>query len=202
MKRKFFVFILLLLLIADIGGCVNKVNMKPQTAGEWRTYIRYRRDEVLRDLYKVEPQARWEISRAKGYAVFTNLNVNLVLASFTGGRGLVHENNFFGRETFMCMAQGGIGFGLGVKDFRAVFIFDDRQVLDKFLNSGWQFGAEADAAAKGGGAGAAASGAVGIAPGLRVYQLTENGLALQATVHGTKYWRDAYVNGDKGAKEN
>lgn len=47
------------------------------------------------------------------------------------------------------------------------------------------------------GAGAAASGAVAVAPGLRVYQLTENGLALQATVHGTKFWRDAFVNGDK-----
>ena len=70
-------------------------------------------------------------------------------------------------------------------------------MLDKFLNSGWQFGAEADAAAKGGGAGAAASGAVEVAPGLRVYQLTENGLALQATVRGTKFWRDDFVNGNK-----
>ena len=200
MKRKFFVFILVPLMIADMWGCAKKVNMKPQTAQEWRTYIRYRRDEVLRELYKAEPQARWEIARAKGYAVFTNLNVNLLLASFTGGRGLIHENGIFGKETFMCMAQGGIGFGLGVKDFRAVFIFDDRQVLDKFLNSGWQFGAEADAAAKGGGAGAAASGALAVAPGLRVYQLTENGLALQATLHGTKFWRDAFVNGDKGGK--
>jgi len=202
MKRKFFVFILAVLIITDMCGCAKEVNMKPQTAVEWRTYIRYRRDEVLRDLYKVEPQARWEIARAKGYAVFTSLNVNLILASFSGGRGLVHKNGIFGKETFMCMAQGGIGFGLGVKDFRVVFIFDDRQVLDKFLNSGWQFGAEADAAAKGGGAGAAASGAVAVAPGLRVYQLTENGLALQATVHGTKFWRDAFVNGDKGAKND
>jgi lipid-binding SYLF domain-containing protein len=200
MRNILFVFILAALITIDICGCTKKVNMKPQTAQEWREYIRYRRDEVLRDLYKVEPQARQEIARAKGYAVFTNLNVNLLLASFSGGRGLVHENGLFGKETFMRMAQGGIGFGLGVKDFRAVFVFDDRQVLDKFLNSGWQFGAEADAAAKGGGAGAAASGAVAVAPGLRVYQLTENGLALQATVHGTKFWRDSFVNSDKGAK--
>ncbi|MCX5681806.1 MAG: hypothetical protein NT079_06015, partial [Candidatus Omnitrophica bacterium] len=139
---------------------------------------------------------RWEIMQAKGYGVFTSLNVNLLLASFTGGRGLVHENGLLGRETFMDVAQAGIGVGLGVKDFRAVFIFDNRQVMEKFLSSGWQFGAEADAAVKGGGAGDAASGAVAVAPGLRVYQLTENGLALQATVHGTKFWRDAYVNGD------
>jgi len=197
MKRAFIAFMLAMLLIADMSGCAKKVNMKPQTAEEWRTYIRYCRDGVLHDLYKVEPQAKQEIAHAKGYAVFSNLNVNVFLASFTGGRGVVHENGIFGRETFMCMGQGGIGLGLGVKDFRAVFIFDDRKVLDGFLKNGWQFGAEADAAAKGGAVGAAASGAVAVVPGLRMYQLTESGLALQATVHGTKFWRDAFVNGDK-----
>jgi lipid-binding SYLF domain-containing protein len=194
MAKKIIIFILSVLILADVTGCSRKVNMQPKTPEEWRIYLRYRRDEVLRELYKIQPKARAEIAHAKGYAVFTNLNVNLILASFTGGRGIVHENGLFGKDTFMCMGQGGIGFGMGVKDFRIVFIFDNRQVLDKFLNSGWQFGAEADAAAKGGGAGAAASGAIGVAPGLRVYQLTENGLALQATVHGTKFWRDNFVN--------
>lgn len=197
MKIRFFILMLAALMMIDMSGCAKKVNMQPKTPEEWRAYLRYRRDEVLRDLYKVQPKARWEITHAKGYAVFTSLNVNVLLASFTGGRGIAHENGIFGKDTFMCMGQGGVGFGLGVKDFRAVFIFDDKQVLDKFLNSGWQFGAEADAAAKGGGAGAAASGAIGVAPGLRVYQLTENGLALQATVHGTKFWRDDFVNGEK-----
>jgi lipid-binding SYLF domain-containing protein len=194
MAKKIIIFILSVLILADATGCARKVNMQPKTPEEWRIYLKYRRDEVLRELYKIQPKARAEIAHAKGYAVFTNLNVNLILASFTGGRGIVHENGLFGKDTFMCMGQGGIGFGMGVKDFRIVFIFDNRQVLDKFLNSGWQFGAEADAAAKGGGAGAAASGAIGVAPGLRVYQLTENGLALQATVHGTKFWRDNFVN--------
>lgn len=201
MRNKYFILALVVLVALGFSSCFRKVNMKPQTPAEWRDYIRYRRTEVLSSLYKAQPNAWWEVRRAKGYAVFTSLNVNLLLASFTGGRGVIHENGLFGKDTFMRMAQGGIGFGLGVKDFRAVFIFDDRQVLEKFLNSGWQFGAEADAAAKGGGAGAAASGAVGVAPGLRVYQLTENGIALQATVHGTKFWRDAYVNGDKGAQD-
>lgn len=198
MKIRFLIFLLAALMITDLSGCAKKVNLQPKTAAEWRDYLRYRRSEVLRELYRLQPKARWEIAHAKGYAVFTSLNVNVFLASFSGGRGIVHENGLFGgKDTFMCMGQGGVGVGLGVKDFRAVFIFDDRRVLDKFLSSGWQFGAEADAAAKGGGAGAAASGAIAVAPGLRVYQLTENGLALQATVHGTKFWRDAFVNGDR-----
>lgn len=44
----------------------------------------------------------------------------------------------------------------------------------------WSFGTEADAAVKGGDGGAATSGAIRIALGIRVYQITENGLALQA----------------------
>lgn len=186
-----------LLLTLSACGCAQKVNMDPKTPEEWRRYINFRRDETLGALYKTAPRARDEIRRAKGYGVFTNFNVNLILASMTGGRGVIHENGLFGKDTYMCMGQAGLGFGLGVKDFRAIFIFDDIAVMKKFLNSGWQFGAEADAAAKGGGSGGAMSGAVGVAPGLRIYQLTENGLALQATVHGTKYWRDDYVNGNK-----
>ena len=30
--------------------------------------------------------------------------------------------------------------------------------------------------------------------GIRVYQLTESGLALQATIQGTKYWKDPELN--------
>ena len=134
--------------------------------------------------------------KARGYATFTSLNVNLIFASVTGGRGIVHINGLIGKDIFMRMAQGGLGLGFGVKDFRAVFIFEDQDVLDKFINSGWTFGGESDAAFKGGDTGAAVSGAIAVAPGLKVYQLTESGLALQATVHGTKYWRDTFVNGD------
>ncbi|HNX80552.1 MAG TPA: hypothetical protein PKL77_00200 [Candidatus Omnitrophota bacterium] len=200
MIRKWLLVLCAFCLIGTVWGCSKNVPMRPQTPDEWQFYLRFRRDEVLRDLFKLRPEARQEIARAEGYAVFTSLNVNVILASFTGGRGLLHENGLFGKETFMRMAQGGVGFGLGAKDFRAVFIFDDRQVMEKFLHSGWQFGAEADAAVKGGGSGAATSGALAVAPGLRVYQLTETGIALQATVHGTKFWRDSYVNKDTGIK--
>ena len=184
------VFIVPMIALAD-------VNMKPNTPAEWRDYLRFRRDQTLTELYKLQPDAKWEIMKAKGYATFTSLNVNLIIASVTGGRGIVHVNSFLGgKDIYMRMAQGGLGLGLGVKDFRAVFVFENQEVLDKFINSGWTFGGEADAAFKGGDTGAATSGALAVAPGLKVYQLTESGLALQATVHGSKYWKDSYVNGD------
>ena len=93
----------------------------------------------------------------------------------------------------MKMAQVGIGFGLGLKDFRAVFIFENKTALDKFVNKGWEFGAHADAAAKSGEKGAAAGGAASFQD-IRIYQFTKSGIALQATIAGTKYWKDDQLN--------
>ena len=33
-----------------------------------------------------------------------------------------------------------------------------------------------------------------IVPGVQIYQMTEAGLALQATLQGTKYWKDDELN--------
>ena len=193
--KKFFLILPLFLFFSSSLSFAEEVNLKPRNPKEWREYIRFRRDETLKELYKINPHAKDDINRAKGYAVFVNFNLKVFFVGGGTGRGLIHENKLMGgKETFMRMAQGGVGLGLGVKDFRAVFVFDDEQVMKKFLSSGWQFGGDADAAVKGGDAGLATSGAIGIAPGLRVYQLTENGLALQAMLNGTKFWVDREVN--------
>jgi hypothetical protein len=77
-----------------------------------------------------------------------------------------------------------------VKDFRGVFVFTSREALDRFVESGWDASAQADAAAKSEEKGDAWAGAVDIADGIKLYQITKNGLALQATIQGTKYWKD------------
>lgn len=58
----------------------------------------------------------------------------------------------------------------------------------------WDGSAQADAAAVATGKGGAWAGAVDVAPGIKLYQITENGLALQATIQGTKYWKDGELN--------
>jgi hypothetical protein len=50
--------------------------------------------------------------------------------------------------------------------------------------------AQTDAAAKTGEKGAEYSGAVEVAPGVWVYQITKNGPTLQLTLQGTKYSKD------------
>lgn len=171
-----------------ISGCVSN----NQTPAEKRQAVNSMKNTVLTELYQQKPSVRKQIESAAGYGVFSNANINLVLASFGGGYGVV-KNNRTGKSTYMNMGEVGVGFGLGVKDFRAVFVFHNQQTLTRFVEQGWAFGAQADAAAKTSEKGAAVSGEVTL-DNITIYQLTETGLALQATVKGTKYWKDSELN--------
>jgi hypothetical protein len=69
-----------------------------------------------------------------------------------------------------------------------------KEAQDSFVNSGWDADAHAEAMAKAGQKGGAFEGAISASPGVWVYQLTEKGLALQATLQGTKYYKDDDLN--------
>lgn len=149
--------------------------------------------ETLAFLYKNVPKTKKLIAKSYGYATFSNAGVNLIFFSAEGGTGLAH-NNRTGKNIYMNMASAGIGLGLGVKDFRIIFLFANKKVFDNFINNGWEANAQADAAAKANEHGGAINAAITIAPGIRIYKLTKNGLALQVTIQGTKYWRDSDLN--------
>ena len=172
-----------------VSGCATTTGTTPQ---EKRQAVLSMRSEVLSELYKIHPNARAEVAAAPGYAVFSNANINIIFVSFSGGYGVARDNKT-GKQIFMKMGEAGIVLGLGVKDFRAIFVFHSRAVLEKFINSGWEFGGHADAAAKAGDKGAAVGGEA-VFDGITIYQITESGLALQATVKGTKYWKDDDLN--------
>ena len=88
----------------------------------------------------------------------------------------------------------GAGLGVGVKDFRAVIIFRKREDFEVFVEKGWEFGGQADAALKSGEKGDAYSAAQSADLDIITYQLTETGAALQATLQGTKYWKHKDLN--------
>ena len=181
--------LLSLIVVVVFSGCATT---GATTKEDKRQAILDMKHKVLNDLYDLRPDVKAKVAEASGYAVFSNANINVVLASFSGGQGVV-EDNESGKNTYMNMGEVGIGFGLGVKDFRAVFVFHERSVMDRFINSGWEVGAHADAAAKAGEKGGAVGGEI-LLDGITIYQLTESGLALQATVKGTKYWKDSELN--------
>ena len=193
---------------------------------EKRATIRQQRDEMLTQLYAANPAVKAVVKKACGYATFKQVQVNLLLLATANGYGVLVDNQAR-KETFMGMGSLGGGVGAGVKDVRVIFIFHDPQVMKRFVEEGWQFGGQADAAAKYQDTGASAEqnvkGAVSFHDGavatgsstdaragtrkgdatsatlasraaMEIYQFTESGVALQATVSGTKYWKDSKLN--------
>lgn len=181
--------LLLIVFSLILGACAAP----GQTRDEQRQHIQQTEREVLNELYRLKPDLRTDVKQAPGYAVFSNVNVNLLLASASTGYGVAVGNS--GERTYMKMGEVGVGLGLGVKDFRALFVFDSPEVMNRFVEHGWSFGGHADAAAKAQDKGVAVGGEV-VVDGMRVYQLTESGVALQATLKGTKYWKDRELNFD------
>ncbi|MGV6810159.1 MAG: lipid-binding SYLF domain-containing protein [bacterium] len=172
----------------SMGGSVSKSdNIQAK-----RQKVLNMRDDSLKDFYQLKPHLRSRVQQAPGYAVFSDANINLILASFSGGYGVVTDNQT-GKNTYMNMGEVGIGLGLGLKDFRSLFIFNDRATMDRFINDGFEFGAHADAAAVNGTEGASVGGEL-LVNNISIYQITKRGLALQATIKGTKYWRSPTLN--------
>jgi lipid-binding SYLF domain-containing protein len=190
MKKVLPTIVISLLIVTIIAGCGPRGNL---TVEEKRDKYIEMEKQTLTRLYKEAPETKDKIAKAVGYATFANANVNLVLASAGGGYGSVVDNAT-GKRTYMKMALGGVGLGLGVKDYRVVMIFKNKETMTDFIENGWDVGAHADAAAKAGETGGEVSGEGDIRPGIDVYSMTESGLALQATIAGTKYWKDKDLN--------
>ena len=160
---------------------------------EQRKAVLTMRDETLAALVADKPIVKEKIGKAAGYAVFSNLDVNLLIVSAGNGFGVVH-NNATRQDTYMKMGTVGVGFGAGVKDFKAVMLFKSADAMNSFVEKGLEWGASADAAAKAGDAGGQAGTAADVTGDMEVYTITENGIALQAMIAGTKYWKDDDLN--------
>ena len=146
-------------------------------------------NNTLQALYTHQPSAKQAVEGAAGYAVFSNTALKILVAGGGQGKGLA-VNNKTRQEVFMRMAEVQAGFGFGAKKFRLVWVFETQDAFNKFVNSGYQFGGQATLTAKGAGKGAGFAGAASVSPGVWVYQLTDDGIAAELTVKGTKYYRD------------
>lgn len=149
-------------------------------------------DETLDILYNSRPGTRDAIASAPGYAVFSNVGVQVFLVGGGAGYGVAVDNDT-GERTYMKMGEGSVGLGLGVTDFRAVFIFGTEESFRNFVDTGWSVGAEGDLAAKSDEKGGAASGRAQVGD-VTIYQLTDSGLAASVSVAGTRYWKDGSLN--------
>lgn len=189
-KNKILNTLVLLSFFFLLTGGIFRDDATPE---EERQEILEMRKTTLNDLYKELPGAKEVVEDSIGYAVFSNVGINLLAISTANGSGVAHDKET-GKDTFMKMFSAGVGIGLGIKDFRGIFVFSTQEAFNNFVNTGWQAGAQADAAAVSDDKGDAIAGAIDVGPGIKLYQLTETGLALQATIQGTKYWKDDDLN--------
>jgi len=184
---------LVIILVASLLLWPALAQAKSPSKEQQRAQVRKEVQQTLAQLYKARPSAKAAIASAAGYGAFSNFGMKLLFAGGGGGKGLVKSNKTK-RETFMKMMEVQAGLGFGIKKFRVVFIFETQAALDEFVNAGWEFGGQTTMAAKYDKKGGALQGAISVSPGVWMYQLTDKGLAAEATGKGTKYYKDGDLN--------
>ncbi len=163
------------------------------SVAEKRAYVQTMKENTLQDLYARKPESRAKIEQSAGYGVFSNIGFHVVFVGAGNGYGVAVDRST-GKETYMRMMSGTAGLGLGAKDFRAVIVFNDKAALDEFIRKGWEFGAEGEASARVSDKGGTVSKAGSISNPIEIYQFTETGISLQATLGGARFWWDDKLN--------
>ena len=164
-----------------------------KTVDQQRQDILKKNQEILANLYKVQPKAKEAIEKAVGYATFSNFGMKILIAGGGTGTGVV-INKDSKKPIYMDMAEVQAGIGLGIKSFQNIFVFQTQAALNDFVNSGWTFGGQTTVSAKYENNGDAYQDAVTVSPGVLMYQLTDSGLAAEITGKGTKYYKDTDLN--------
>ena len=181
----------LLMAFSLVLVCALAVGAK--TKEEKQAEARKKAEQTLAKLYKARPSAQAAVKKAAGYAVFNSGGIKILVAG--GGRGQgIAVDNATQKVTYMKMREIQAGLGMGAKKFSTIFVFETKRALEKFINSGWEFGGQSTAAAKTGDGGGSLEGAVSVSEGVWMYQMTDKGLALELTGKGMKYFKNDDLN--------
>lgn len=184
MCKKLCSVVVLTAAAALLAGCGPNGQMSIQ---ERRSTINDMAQNTLDDFYATRPALRQEVQAAPGYGVFSNANVSVIFATGGGGYGVV-VNNATGERTYMRSGVGGLGLGIGAKDYSELMIFNSPDALYSFTTGNWEWGGQATATAKAGEIGAGLEVAENVGQAIDVYTLTESGLSAELMATGTRYW--------------
>jgi len=149
--------------------------------------------DILSELYRLQPSAQGAVERAAGYAVFSTAGLKIFFAGGGMGTGMA-VNNQTKQVVFMKMAEVQAGLGVGFSKLKQVWVFETQTAFNNFVNSGWEFGGQATLNAQAGGQGGGYAGAIPVSPGVWIYQLAGDGLAASMTVKGSKYYKADDLN--------
>ena len=135
MKKTALSLLGIIVVLTTVSGCGLSTSI-PVT--ERRKITNDMESNTLQKLYQQDTATKKKIEKAVGYGVFANGNVNVILISAGSGYGVV-VNNYTGQRTYMKMALGGVGLGLGAKDYRQVLIFNSKLLIIGALIDGYWF---------------------------------------------------------------
>ncbi len=143
---------------------------------------------ALDKLLKENPKAKELYEKAYGWAAFDNLKLGFFFSG-GGGKGVAVEKKS-GKRTYMSMGSAGFGLAFGGKKYDVVFLFQDSQTFDSFVNKGWEATGSASATA----GKEQVGGQTGFVNGMAVYQISSTGLMANVDLSGTKYFKDSDLN--------
>ena len=183
MMKKMIVTSGLLYVVLFLAGASVVLAEGEDKAANKRAKIDARSNEILEQVLGESPRANELYQKAMGYAVFSNTKAALGVSG--GGGSGVAVDKASGARTYMKMGAAGVGFGIGVKKYQVIMLFENEKVFRNFAEKGWQADTQAGAAA--GTKGAAAK--TTFHDGMAVFVRTKKGLMASADVSGTKYWK-------------
>ena len=140
MNPKRLLTLLVLILLSALTIVAKSKEEKQEEA-------RKKANDTLQRLYKAKPSAQEAIKNAAGYAVFNSGGAKILVAGAGRGKGIAVDNATR-KVTYMKMREIQAGLGMGVKKFSTIFVFETKDALEKFIDSGWEFGGQSTAAAK------------------------------------------------------
>ncbi|MBO4780633.1 MAG: hypothetical protein J5497_08355 [Selenomonadaceae bacterium] len=149
--------------------------------------------KTLDKLYEKYPHARNVINNCYAWATLSNSGVKVLFIGSSHGRG-VAVNNQTGERVYLRMKELSAGLGLGAKEYNLIFLLNTQDAWENFIAGKTRFAASAEASANDGVSGGSIEGAEYVAPGVWVFQMTTKGLALEATLKGTKIYKDKKLN--------
>jgi len=105
-----------------------------------------------------------------------------------GGAGYgVADDGSDDDRTYMKVQKLNRGWGMGVEANSVIFIFDQREVFDKFKTGKWDGGVAAEATVKNDDLGTGVGGVAGPGKRFTAYKLTDSGLSYGVTYQTLRF---------------
>ncbi len=186
---------LLILSVLSLSGCKTP---EGQTGDEQRASIRKSSKEILGKVYSAYGESRSQVEKSAGYATFTTINAKILFGGTGNGYGILTEKPS-GKQTFMRMTRLQVGLGMGIQELSVLLVFKSKEKLAEFKEKGWTFGGGASAAMV---SETASTDDPAVDKSMQatvdrdplVYQVTNAGVNLSATLEGVKFSRDSSLN--------